>query len=78
MLISFYGLLGDLIGREIEHPPAVTVSQLRYSLAAAFPEAADLLLGNRTKVATGNRLVDDDHALSGDEQVDFLPPLSGG
>ncbi|MEP7316788.1 MAG: MoaD/ThiS family protein [Sphingomicrobium sp.] len=78
MRISFYGRLEEMIGRQIEHPAAPTVAKLRASLADVFPVAADLLLGGEIRVATGDRIVSDDHMLSDNDQVDFFPPLSGG
>ncbi|MEO8618068.1 MAG: MoaD/ThiS family protein [Sphingomicrobium sp.] len=78
MQVSFYGRLGELIGRKIDHPSVPTVAQLRTSLATSFPDAADLLLGDKIKIAIDDRLVAHDSILSGSEQVDFFPPLSGG
>jgi molybdopterin converting factor small subunit len=76
--ILLYGRLADTIGRQIEIGPleACSVGELRRRLTVNHPTAADSLERSRTVV--GGVLVGDDHRLAGLEQVEFLPPVSGG
>lgn len=81
MKIGFFGIVGERIGREIEHAPAahaVTISDLRRSLALAFPGEAALLVSPRLKAVIGDVVVSDNASIAGIEHVEFFPPVSGG
>ncbi len=79
--ISFYGSLGDRIGREAELdlPTAgCTVAELRQRLIAAFPDAEADLARPSLRACVGDIIVGEDHRVQGDQSVEFFPPLSGG
>lgn len=81
MKVLFFGSLGDRIGREVEvDPPAEirTVADLRRFLAGLHPEAGAALTNASVRACIGDAIVDDDHDVSGAEEVQFFPPLSGG
>lgn len=78
MKVLFYGRLADAIGRdiEIESGGACSVAELRRRVAASHPDAADALSRSRAVVASA--LVGDEHVIAPADQVEFLPPVSGG
>ena len=81
MIIHFYGSLGERIGRRLEValPGGVRdVADLRRLLIAQHPAAAEELSRQSVRAVVGDTIVDDSFPLAGAEQVDFLPPLSGG
>ena len=78
MKVLFYGRLADAIGHEIEIEAggACSVAELRRRMAASHPDAADALVRSRAVIA--NALVGDGHVIAPADQVEFLPPVSGG
>ncbi|MEA3062875.1 MAG: sulfur-carrier protein [Sphingomonadales bacterium] len=80
MRIGFFGKLRDTLGieREVEAEPGETVANLRIRLAGLFPQAAEDLLGARTRACVADAIVGEDFPLAGHERIEFLPPLSGG
>ena len=78
MKVLFYGRLADAIGRdiEIEAGRACSVAELRRRVAASHPDAADAL--GRSRAAIASVLVGDEHLIAPADQVEFLPPVSGG
>lgn len=80
MRISFFGKLRDSLGDERMLAPVAgeTVAGLRARLAALFPQAANDLLGPRVRACVGDAIVAEDFSLAGHDEVEFLPPLSGG
>jgi len=81
MKITFYGRLGDIIGREIVlvvPADVLTVRDLRRMLAGLYPLAAEDLDGPKLRACIGDTIVSDDFALVRVEAVEFFPPLSGG
>ena len=80
MRILFYGRLAEAIapGIELDNSSGCSVSQLRQMLAAAHPDAAAILASKRSRVCVGHSLVGEDHLIGPGEQVEFLPPVSGG
>lgn len=80
MKIGFFGSMGERIGREIEIDASHvgTVAGLRNLLANTYPYAAGLLLSPTLKACIDDSIVDDKRALSGQERIEFFPPLSGG
>lgn len=80
MRILFFGKLRDLLGESLEVAawPGDTVAQLRGRLADLHPEGADALLCATNRACVGDSIVAEDFVPSGDESVEFLPPVSGG
>jgi molybdopterin converting factor small subunit len=80
MRILFYGRLAEAIAPEIEldNSAGRSVSQLREMLAAAHPDAAAILASKRSRACVGQVLVGEDHLIGAGDQVEFLPPVSGG
>ena len=80
MKIRFYGRLGEKLGAEIDVDPPEgtdTILKLRGVLGELFPEArADL--EQRSRACVADLIVGEGHVLTGNETVEFLPPLSGG
>ena len=78
MKVLLYGRLRDSIGREVEveAPTDCSVAELRSRLAKTHPEAADSLARSRALIA--GSLVSDTRQVRTDDQVEFLPPVSGG
>lgn len=80
MKIIFHGRLADLLGREMELASAgpCSIAELRLRIAEAQPAAADVLAGKRVRACVGDAFVDDDHLAKPGDEVEFLPPVSGG
>jgi molybdopterin converting factor small subunit len=78
MKVLFYGRLADAIGRdiEIEAGGASSVAELRRRVAASHPDAADAL--GRSRAVIASAMVGDEHVIAPADQVEFLPPVSGG
>jgi molybdopterin converting factor small subunit len=76
--VLLYGRLTDSIGRkvELETPEDCSVADLRRRLSATHPDVAGALARSRALVA--GTVVADDRRLRPDEDVEFLPPVSGG
>ncbi len=80
MKVRFYGRMRESLGAEVDVDlPARfgTVRELRSVLADMFPNAAADLC-QRSRACVADRFVMEEHALTGTETVEFLPPLSGG
>lgn len=80
MKVRFYGKLADLLGRErdIAFTPPCTVAELRQRLAADHPEAAESLRNKRVTACIGDTIVRDSYAMSDDDVLELLAPVSGG
>jgi molybdopterin converting factor small subunit len=80
MRILFFGRLRDSLGdeRELDPVSGETVAELRARLAGLFPHAAADLLGPRVRACVADSVVAEDFSLAGHDEVEFLPPLSGG
>lgn len=80
MKILFYGRLGDALGREmqLDDDEARSVAELRALIVNKRPEAAELLASTRVRACIGDSIVAEDHRVLADDQVEFLPPVSGG
>ena len=78
MKVLLYGRLADAIGRdiEIEAGGGCSVAELRRRMAANHPAAADALRRSRAVIASA--MVGDEHVIAPADQVEFLPPVSGG
>ncbi|HEY5711431.1 MAG TPA: MoaD/ThiS family protein [Allosphingosinicella sp.] len=80
MRIGFFGKLRDALGDECElaAEEGETVARLRNRLADLHHQADRELLGPRVRACVDGVIVGDDFLLTGQEQIEFLPPLSGG
>ncbi len=78
MIVRFYERLADAIGREIEVNTGgdISIGDVRRLLLAAHPDAADYL--RHTRAVLRDAFVDDVRFVSAGDQVEFLPPVSGG
>ena len=78
MKVLFYGRLADAIGRDIELESGEdwSVAELRRRVAASHPDAADALGRSRALIASA--IVGDEHVIAPADQIEFLPPVSGG
>ena len=78
MKVLLYGRLADAIDREVDvdAPGGCSVAEIRQRLAASHPGAAGPL--RVARAAIDSALVGDDHIPAVFDQVEFLPPVSGG
>ena len=78
MRVRFYGRLADAIGREavIDAPDGSSVGEVRRRLVASHSAAANTLARSRAFVAA--TIVDDERRMAPEEELEFLPPVSGG
>jgi molybdopterin converting factor small subunit len=76
--VLLYGRLADVIGRQVEvdAPGGSSVGELRRELASRHPAAAEAL--DRSRACVERSFVSDEHVLTAGEEVEFLPPVSGG
>ena len=76
--LLFLGRLQDLAGtaeRRVDAPPSGTVAGL---IAALEPQLAGELASPRVRVAVNGVLAGHATMVAGDDEVAFLPPVSGG
>lgn len=80
MKINFYGRLAETIGPEIDcaFSPGMSVGEARRLLETKHPLAAATLANGRTIVCIAGSIVGDDHVITGEDVLEFLPPVSGG
>lgn len=83
MKLVFPGKFGDLVGSDLndfQRPPEVrTLSDLAVWLAQTRPALGEAMKATRAKVIINNTVVHDLlHILGDDDEVAFLPPMSGG
>ena len=82
--VLFFGKLCDAAGAsETAYPPhwdGKSVAEIRSDAAALWPGLADVLQAPGVRIAVDQEIVQDETAmrLTGDEEVAFMPPLSGG
>ena len=78
MRIRLYGRLGDTIGREMEvnAPDGCTVADIRQRLAAGHPRAVEVL--QRSRACLAGTIIGDDRRVRTSDEIEFLPPVSGG
>ena len=78
MKVLLYGRLADAVGPQIELAVAAScsVGAIRRRLAADHPEAADTF--GRSRVFVAQAFVADDETVGDADQIEFLPPVSGG
>ncbi|MGX7953500.1 MoaD/ThiS family protein [Tsuneonella sp. HG249] len=81
MNVSFFGKLGETIGREVEMRTGFvegTVAELREALAKSYPSASEDLLSPRVRACVNDAIVTDSHRVSSADRIALLPPVSGG
>ena len=80
MKITLYGYLAQMIAPELElaWPGSYSVADLRAKLAAAYPAAAGALTGGVVRACVDGAMVPEDFLVRDVDQVEFLPPVSGG
>ncbi len=80
MKVLFYGRLEEAIGSrlDIDTPPALSVGEVRDRLANDYPHMGRALHPKRARACVGDRFVHDRYILSGEDTLEFLPPVSGG
>ncbi len=79
--ISFFGKLGDSIGREVcleRDLACCTVAELRQALADAYPASAADLLSPRLRARVNDEIVGGAAEIESGDDVALLPPVSGG
>jgi molybdopterin converting factor subunit 1 len=79
-VILFFGRLRDSLGGQMSPLPGErSVRELRELLSERHPDAAPLLLSREVRVAVNRQLVHDESArVRAEDEVAFMPPLSGG
>jgi len=80
MRVLLFGKLRDVAGwreRAIEPAPA-TLAALRAVLAMEAPDLVAALDGPGISAVINRQMVRGDHPLAADDEVAFLPPMSGG
>jgi molybdopterin converting factor small subunit len=80
MKILFHGKLATLLGREVEIAASsdCSIAELRAKIAAEHPHAADALRDKRARACVGDSIVPDSYRIAPGDEVEFLPPVSGG
>lgn len=80
MRIVFYGRLAAAIGPtlDLDAHAGCSIAELRKRLMSEHPGAADALAGTRVLTCVGGSLVRDEHVIGECDEVEFLPPVSGG
>jgi molybdopterin converting factor small subunit len=78
--VRFYGRLAQAIGPQVEVdvPAHSRVGDVRRILAGEFPDGAATLASGRSKACVGGAIVGDEHRVSAGDEIEFLPPVSGG
>ena len=75
--VLLYGRLTESIGRQLQlEAEGCSVAEVRCRLADAHPSAAGQL--GRSRALIGGSVVADERRVRADEDVEFLPPVSGG
>lgn len=82
--ILFFGKLCDAAGASQamfpSHWSGKSVAEIRSEAAALWPGLAEALGGPGVRIAVDQEIVQDETAikLTGNEEIAFMPPLSGG
>lgn len=78
MRIRLYGRLADAIGPEIDLSDVAgcSVGEIRRRLAGRYVAASGILERSRALVA--KRMAADDQTIGESDELEFLPPVSGG
>ena len=78
--VLFHGRLADVFGNDLEMEvrQGCSIAELRTQIASENPQAIDALRSGRVRACVGDSIVPDSHVVAPGEQVEFLPPVSGG
>lgn len=79
--LLFFGKLGDMAGgreRLLTLGRQLTVSALKARLATEDPALGEALAAPSVRVIINQTFGTDAHALTDDDEIAFLPPVSGG
>ena len=76
--VLLYGPLADALGKhiDVEVPEGCSVAELRQRLVRTHPDAAPEI--DRSRAIVDCIAVRDDHRIIASDEVEFLPPVSGG
>lgn len=75
MKVLFFGILSELAAKsEDEIDFAGTVQEFRKMMSDQYSGFSD----QKYQIAANQKLVQDKHILSGDEELALLPPFTGG
>ena len=76
--VLLYGPLADALGRhiDVEAPEGCSVAELRERLGRIHPDAATQI--DRSRAIIGCVAVKNDHHILASDEVELLPPVSGG
>ena len=76
--VLLFGPLRDVAGWREREIDAGSLSALRARMAADDPALGEALEGRGVQAAVGKAVVRGDAPLTADDEVAFLPPMSGG
>ena len=78
MKVLLYGRLAEAAGSQVELAveAGCSVGEVRRRLAADHPAAADTF--GRSRVFVAQSFVADEQIVSDADEIEFLPPVSGG
>jgi molybdopterin converting factor small subunit len=78
--IIFYGRLAEAIGPELELDQGArcSLAEIRERIVAEHPAAASAIASGRAFACIGGSMVRDDFVVCATDDVEFLPPVSGG
>jgi len=77
VIIRFYGRLADAIGHEIDlGAGGCSVAEIRSRLASEHPAATESL--GRSRALIAGSVVTNEHLVGESDDLEFLPPVSGG
>jgi molybdopterin converting factor small subunit len=80
-IIRFYGRAAAALGREVQLMLPVrgcTIAEIRRSLAQRYAHHSEELLSLRLRPCIDDGIVAEDCIVRDDQEVEFLPPVSGG
>lgn len=78
MKVLLYGRLAEAVGPQVELAVAAScsVGEVRRRLASDHPAAADAF--GRSRVCVAQSFVTDEEIVGDADEIEFLPPVSGG
>ena len=78
MKVLLYGRLAEAVGSRVELDVAAncSVGEIRRRLAADHPAAADIF--GRSRIVVAQSFVADEQIVGDTDEIEFLPPVSGG
>ncbi|WP_052329888.1 molybdopterin converting factor subunit 1 [Thermicanus aegyptius] len=79
MRVLFFAGLGEKIGRgvvEVEHREGMSLEDLRLFIAERFPETKEVLF--QAMMAVNHEYALPHQLLHPDDEIAFIPPVSGG